>query len=144
MSVLSADGINTNDSFFQELDAGFTNNLRDSDNLPYLYKTTDLLVHQAFELPIPATAGSILKYKFTTEIGDIGFSVTFHAPGRSAETIIEWRRVPSNVEPIMGSMKAGVDGTYIFLFDNTFSWFNPKLLSYAVELHQVSFSSCYF
>lgn len=125
------------DTFFRDLDREFQVNLRHTDAEPYVYRTTDLLVHQTFELPIPMTAGAVVKYKFTTEIGDISFSTKFYMLGTAADTIIEPSRVPSNVQPIVGSFKASHDGTFIMYFDNTFSWFNPKLLSYIVELHQV-------
>jgi hypothetical protein len=60
--------------------------------------------------------------------------------GRTGDVIVEPTRVPSDVEPITGSFKAPTDGTIILAYDNTFSWFNPKLLSYVVELHQPAFA----
>lgn len=47
-------------------------------------------------------------------------------------------RVPSDVEPIMGSFRARREGTLILTFDNSYSWFNPKLLTYKVALFQVN------
>ena len=46
-------------------------------------------------------------------------------------------RVPSDIETIKGSYKAESDGTFVFLFDNSYSWFNSKLLTYNVQLYQV-------
>lgn len=126
------------ESFFHELDIGFNNYLNGNNSEPYTYRTTNLLVHRLFELPVPTSTGSIIKYKFTTTIGDISFSTKFFVSGRNPETIIEPSRVPSEIEPISGTFKSPQDGTLVLIFDNTFSWFNPKLLSYVVELYQVS------
>jgi len=46
-------------------------------------------------------------------------------------------RVPSDIESIKGTFKSETDGAFVFLFDNSFSWFNSKLLSYTVNLFQV-------
>lgn len=46
-------------------------------------------------------------------------------------------RVPSDIESIKGTFKSEADGAFVFLFDNSFSWFNSKLLSYTVNLFQV-------
>ena len=43
----------------------------------------------------------------------------------------------------MGSFKARREGTLLLTFDNTFSWFNPKVLTYKVALFQVSNSLLY-
>lgn len=50
-------------------------------------------------------------------------------------------RVPSDIETIKGTFKSEVDGTFTFLFDNAFSWFNSKLLSYSIHLYQVRWIS---
>ena len=70
-------------------------------------------------------------------MGDIAFGTQFHARERPVETIIESCRVPSDVESITGQFKATQEGTFVLVFDNAFSWFNSKLLSYKVELFQV-------
>ena len=46
-------------------------------------------------------------------------------------------RVPSDIETIKGKYKAETEGTLYFLFDNSFSWFNSKLLTYSISLYQV-------
>jgi hypothetical protein len=57
------------DLFFKELDSGFNSSFKESAAEPYVYRTTNLLVHHKFELPIPTATGSVIKYKFTTDIG---------------------------------------------------------------------------
>eukprot|EP01033_Poteriospumella_lacustris_P004527 gene4527-3236_t len=49
-------------------------------------------------------------------------------------------REPSDVEPIKGSFKADYDGVFIFIFDNSFSWFTDKLLTYNIQLFQPAFA----
>lgn len=74
---------------------------------------------------------------FATVDGDIAFGVKFSSHNHADETIIETSRVPSDIETITGSYKSQRDGTLTFIFDNTFSWFNAKQLTYHVELSQV-------
>ena len=102
---------------------------------------------------------------FITAIGDVSFGATFTDKESSEpEVLIEGNindniivliivihvviislsylacRVPSDVEPIMGSFKARREGTLKLTFDNSFSWFNPKLLTYKVALFQPPFT----
>lgn len=49
-------------------------------------------------------------------------------------------RVPSDIENIKGSFKSDMDGVFVFIFDNKYSWFNSKLLSYTVNLFQPAFT----
>ena len=80
-----------------------------------------------------------IKYSFSTTLGDITFSTEFVplGGGQGAEKIVAPMRVPSDIETIKGSYKAEKEGTFVLVFDNTFSWFNSKLLSYKVQLFQV-------
>ena len=117
---------------------------------------------------MPVLAGSIVKYQFSTSGGDIQFSSTFRpaAPavdsaaaaatttsdnigsstsGTDAgiEIVHAPARVPSDVEGFTGSYKASRSGALLLTFDNSFSWFTPKLLSYHVALHQPAFTVRY-
>jgi hypothetical protein len=74
---------------------------------------------------------------FSTSIGDLSFGARFLSRDQPPEIVIANARVPSDVEPISGTFKATRDGTLVLVFDNSFSWFNSKLLSYRVELYQV-------
>jgi hypothetical protein len=96
---------------------------------------------------VPSVAGSTVKYKFSTTNGDINFGLQFitsAALGNLTEIIREPMREPSDVEPIKGSYKADYDGVFIFIFDNTFSWFTDKLLSYEIQLIQVNDNPYFF
>jgi hypothetical protein len=90
-------------------------------------------------LPIPIAAPySTVKYEFCTENGDIVFSIVF-VSDEGEETIISApERVNSQEEPVSGTCQLDSPGTLLFLWDNTFSWFNSKSLTYAVEIEQVA------
>jgi len=126
-------------SFFSSLDAPFVG-IDDKPREPLVWQAKDLLVKQRFQLPVPSLAGSTCKYRFSTKIGDIAFSVQYVCPGRAPELIFETARVPSDQEAITGSYKCSREGTVLFEFDNSFSWFNPKMLTYHVELFQPAFT----
>ena len=93
---------------------------------------------QNYELKIPASAGSTIKYSFSTQIGDINFATQFVTPGLGVDAVIQPMRVPSDEETINGSFKSVRDGIFLLSFDNSYSWFNPKLLSYQIALFQVN------
>lgn len=94
-------------SLFESLDFAFIG-LDKSSSEPVLWKCEGLSVQQRFELPIPSLPGSICKYKFSTTIGDIAFSVEYRCKGRPDETIFEMSRVPSDLEAITGTFKVGM------------------------------------
>lgn len=135
------DRMATASSVFASLDAPFINFNKEVE--PIVWQGKDILVQQTFELKIPAMCGATIKYSFTTEIGDISFSTEYNTPGQPLEILVESLRVPSDEEKIEGSFKAGRDGTFCMIFDNSYSWFNPKLLTYKVSLYQVVISLSY-
>lgn len=127
-------------NFFLHLDSNFINLAKKgavSTNEPVLYKGHDILVQKVFEVPIPLMQGSEVKYSFRSTGGDLAFAVTFLAAEWPPENIFVNARVPSDVEPYTGTFKSTRDGTLLLSFDNTFSWFNTKHLTYNVELLQV-------
>lgn len=127
-------------AFFRSLDSSFINFSDKTKNPPLLLKSTDCFVQKFFELPVPVLAGSTVKYQFSTAGGDISFTTKFWSKGGS-ETIFEATRVPSDVEAYTGQYKATKDGTLILFFDNSFSWFTPKYLTYNVEVFQPAFTA---
>ena len=126
----------TENHFFESLDACFIG-IDQTSNDPLLWKCAGMQIQQRFELPIPSLAGSVCKYSFSTTIGDIAFSVEYRCKGRPDEKIFGNSRVPSDLEPISGTFKSVREGTLLFIFDNSFSWYNPKILTYKIELFQV-------
>lgn len=81
-----------------------------------------------------ARCGSVLA-AFTINRFTQNFRILSSQP---PQVVVAPMRVPSDIENIKGTFKSESDGTFVFLFDNKFSWFNSKLLSYTVNLFQVS------
>jgi hypothetical protein len=133
----------TENHFFESLDACFIG-IDQNSNEPLTWTCAGLQVQQRFELPIPSLAGSVCKYSFSTLIGDIAFSVEYRCKGRQDEKIFGNSRVPSDLEPISGTFKSVREGTLLFIFDNSFSWYNPKILTYKIELYQVRTKCSFF
>jgi hypothetical protein len=127
-------------AFFRSLDSSFIHFSDTNENPPLLYKSTDCYVQKFFELPIPVLGGSTVKYHFTTNGGDISFLTKFYSKGNS-EVVFGPSRVPSDQEAYTGQYKSTKDGTLILCFDNNFSWFTPKYLTYHVEVFQPAFTA---
>jgi hypothetical protein len=131
---------------FHNLDTPFLRYDKDKVD-PIVWHTKEFVVQYKHEVKVPSVAGSTVKYKFSTTNGDINFGLQFitsAALGNLTEIIREPMREPSDVEPIKGSYKADYDGVFIFIFDNTFSWFTDKLLSYEIQLIQVNDNPYFF
>jgi hypothetical protein len=108
--------------------------------VPHSFKCTgsSVAISTSFSLPIPIAAPySTVTYEFFTEGGDINFSVVFIGFDNVEQVIHEPKRVISDEENIYASCQIDCPGTLIFMWDNTYSWFNNKLLTYAVEIQQV-------
>jgi hypothetical protein len=127
--------MSTANELFATLDAPFIKFDRNIE--PIVWQGKDILIQQIFDLKIPALCGSTIKYTFTTQIGDINFSSEFVTPGQSVEVVVQPLRVPSDEETIKGTFTTGRNGTFCLYFDNSYSWFNPKLLTYKICLYQV-------
>jgi hypothetical protein len=86
-----------------------------------------------------------VKYQFETSPGDIEFSIKFvtfteddGAPHvEIPEDIISAHRVPSDTEIISGQFRISSAGMIMFKWNNDYSWFTTKQLSYLIELAQV-------
>ncbi len=123
-------------SLFHSLDAPFLK--FDKNHVdPIIWHAKDFNIQTKHEVRVPAVAGSTVKYCFSTTNGDISFGLHYATPGNLVEVIREVMREPSDIEPIQGSYKADYDGIFIFVFDNSFSWFTDKLITYDITLLQV-------
>lgn len=107
---------------------------------PIHWRTRDFLIQFHHEVKVPATAGSIVKFSFTTTNGDINFALHFVTPQNYVEVVRDSTREPSDIEPIKGSYKADYDGVFVFIFDNSYSWFTDKFVSYDIYLFQPAFA----
>lgn len=133
---------NTTDiaSLFQSLDAPFIRYDKRKVE-PITWHAKDFVVLAKHEVKVPSVAGSTVRYSFSTVNGDISFGLQYMTSNNVIEVIRETMREPSDVEPIKGSFKADYDGVFIFIFDNSFSWFTDKLLTYNIQLFQVILDS---
>jgi uncharacterized protein YneR len=104
---------------------------------PIVWSAKDFYIQFKHEVKVPTIAGSIVKFEFYTKLGDISFGLQFVTSGNLTEVIREISREPSDIEPIRGSYKAEYDGVFIFIFDNSYSWFTDKELTYTIQLLQV-------
>jgi hypothetical protein len=89
-------------------------------------------------LPIPIiTPNAIVSYEFFTDVGDIQFSMVFVSLDNVEEILIHPERVESGIEAVSGSVELPDVGTLILMWDNSYSWFTNKILSYSVDIEQV-------
>jgi hypothetical protein len=150
-------------AFFGPLDVGMIN--VSEEGAPLVWQTSDFLVQSVFELPIPMPAGALVKFckwvtcprcmshfmydggyyvdvvffaAFSTKEGDISFGARFLSHNSPMEVVTENTRIPSDLELITGSYKAPREGALVLIFDNTYSWFTSKLLTYHAELTMVN------
>jgi len=78
--------------------------------------------------------GSILRWEFMTEDYDIGFGV-YRKDNGSDVSVVEMSRVSCHMTPEDGTVVCEEPGTYVAVFDNSFSWTKSKRLRYVIELH---------
>ena len=67
-------------TIFTTLDAPFQNFQKEVD--PIVWQSSDTVVMQTYDLKVPVSAGSTVKYSFSTKLGDISFSTEFHSAGQ--------------------------------------------------------------
>jgi len=78
-------------------------------------------------------SGSLIRWKFATEKHDIAFAV-YRKEGKSMEEVIPKERVCCSLVPESGSLVCAKPGLYVFLFDNTYSYFHSKKLHYTIDI----------
>jgi len=114
------------------------------------YRCSKVPVQYALELPIPVLAkGSTVRYAFSTDLNDINFGIYIRneQPPSSEQTelpqeddsaeqeLLATERVESNLEPITGSfMVVSAPCVVLLCWDNHYSWFKSKSLSYSVTV----------
>ncbi|CAN7986007.1 unnamed protein product [Ixodes pacificus] len=91
---------------------------------------------QKMDVPVKVDSkGSTLYWKFQTSPGhDVGFGV-LHISGEHAKPkeVLEVGKVKCDQVAEIGRLSAE-PGTYIFRFDNSYSWFTKKQLSYVLQV----------
>lgn len=102
--------------------------------------TTTCILERGQNLDVPVKVereGSVLRWKFQTGPGhEVGFGVT-RSPTESVmptEEILKLTRVKCDLIPEIGELSCSKTGTYVFRFDNSFSWFTKKQISYILQV----------
>ena len=101
----------------------------------YQAKAVPVALRAKFDVPIHITAGgSVVEYEISTEKYDIGFGVTAERE-EGVTNVRESTRVESHLESVTGKFLVGsVPCTLVFSFDNEYSWFREKRVSYTITV----------
>ena len=101
----------------------------------YQAKSVPVALRSKFEVPIHVIAGgSVVEYEITTEHYDIGFSVIAERE-EGVTNVKESARVDSHLQPVSGKFLVGsVPCALIFSFDNEYSWFREKRVTYKITV----------
>ncbi|KAL9190586.1 hypothetical protein ACHAXT_000292 [Thalassiosira profunda] len=101
----------------------------------YSAKSVPVALRGKFDVPIHVTAGgSVVEYEISTEDYDISFGVTAERE-EGVTNVKESARVDSHLEPVTGKFLVGsVPCALVFSFDNEYSWFREKKVSYKISV----------
>lgn len=101
----------------------------------YQAKSVPVALRAKFDVPIHVSAGgSVVEYEISTELYDISFGVTAERE-EGVTNVKESARVDSHVEPVTGKFLVGsVPCALIFSFDNEYSWFREKRVTYKITV----------
>jgi len=107
------------------------------DRNPSTYTARNIPVAVRSKLTVPIyvnNSGSIVDYVLESQYYDIGFGVV--AEREDGSTIVtELARVDSNLAPIAGRfLVISVPCALVFTFDNDYSWFREKSISYRITI----------
>ncbi|VDO96407.1 unnamed protein product [Soboliphyme baturini] len=79
--------------------------------------------------------GTVLRWKYKTVMEDIGFSIYIEDSKTDPYDIVyPYIRLECSLIPVENEMSCDRKGKYILEFDNRYSWFSAKELSYVVYL----------
>ena len=107
------------------------------DGKPSVYqaKSVPVALRAKFDVPIHVTAGgSVVEYEIATDDYDIAFGVTAERE-EGVTNVKESARVDSQLETVTGKFLVGsVPCALIFSFDNEYSWFREKKVTYKITV----------
>mmetsp|Transcript_18663 Transcript_18663/g.27014 ORF Transcript_18663/g.27014 Transcript_18663/m.27014 type:complete len:458 (-) Transcript_18663:153-1526(-) len=92
-------------------------------------KYSDKTVVKSFEVPVIVKSSDYIAWSFSTKHKDIGFSVQLNGTD-----IVAYQRYNSHEESVSGVIEVPQDGVVLFLWDNSYSRFRSKSLSYATTV----------
>jgi len=75
-----------------------------------------------------------LEIFFKTSNKDIKFSIEYQVLGGGKEVMIEPETFQSQTVPVLREVTINQPGTLRFVFDNTYSYFTPKYLTYGITM----------
>jgi len=101
----------------------------------YQAKSVPVALRAKFDVPIHVTAGgSVVEYEISTAEYDIAFGVTAERE-EGVTNVKESSRVDSHLETVAGKFLVGsVPCALVFSFDNEYSWFREKRVTYKIEV----------
>lgn len=101
----------------------------------YQAKSVPVALRAKFDVPIHVTAGgSVVEYEIATDDYDIAFGVTAERE-EGVTNVKESARVDSQLETVTGKFLVGsVPCALIFSFDNEYSWFREKKVTYKITV----------
>ncbi|GIY87709.1 SEC14-like protein 2 [Caerostris extrusa] len=79
----------------------------------------------------------LLEWEFETKNKDVGFALYFQEDSRQEgkpAQLIPMQRVDTCYEPEKGMIRCNGRGTYIVVFDNSYSWIHSKEIYYRIRL----------
>ncbi|CAN7936878.1 unnamed protein product [Ixodes hexagonus] len=78
--------------------------------------------------------GAVLDWRFQCRSQDLCFGLTLQNDDHSNIEVLPPRRVKCSLMPESGQLECLELGTYIFKFDNSYSWFAKKEFCYVIRL----------
>ena len=107
------------------------------DHQPSTYTARNIPVSVRSKLTVPIyvnNSGSIVEYTLESQYYDVGFGIVAERED-GATTVVELARVDSNMAPITGRfLVISVPCALVFTFDNEYSWFREKNISYRITI----------
>ncbi|KAG8172826.1 hypothetical protein JTE90_010128 [Oedothorax gibbosus] len=78
-----------------------------------------------------AEPGSVLHWEFETKYYDIGFGIYKNSSDSDYPVdLIPVHKVDTENKPETGMLRCKSAGTYVIVFDNSYSWFHSKVIYY--------------
>jgi len=96
------------------------------------FTTVTIKRGEKFQTELVVEKGALVTWDFRTRDNDISFEVSFVSNGNKA-TVEVTKRYESHLKPITAGFNAKEAGKVIFLWDNSYSRFKQKILTFLVQ-----------
>jgi len=108
------------------------------------FQAVEIGCGQAFKLPHRVSRGDTLLYEFYVLSYDLNFRLARRVMANGGAFEVNVRGHNSATRQVAGKSVRGVhvvaddeESTYLFIFDNTYSWFRSKHVAYRISHHRV-------